>query len=261
MAKNSNTTFCQWNLHDDGLPFSKLSSSYMGSHFRSFIVLIRTISCLVCEKVIGPTTARPQPDHSPTVCYAHAKWPSAMQTHVPSRISTREWAVRPNLPNPPPVYRPGWTYSFVWSAYCCFCCAHHRIVAAFLFVTLVTRLCAGCIIMSHVPHVKFSHTLTDSAVLVPFSRMPHPPHFNPVPLPNRGNLPGRKEHLLHKVGQLPLVGYPHNHQRSFVSKVGKGEIQQLVWGEPPVSCEFVYVSVFRKLVTTPAVIYVNSAKY
>ena len=144
---------------------------------------------------------------------------------------------------------------------CCFCCAHHRIVAAFLFVTLVTRLCAGCIIMSHVPHVKFSHTLTDSAVLVPFSRMPHPPHFNPVPLPNRGNLPGRKEHLLHKVGQLPLVGYPHNHQRSFVSKVGKGEIQQLVWGEPPVSCEFVYVSVFRKLVTTPAVIYVNSAKY
>ena len=42
-----------------------------------------------------------EPDHSPTACYNHARWPSAMQTHAPPRTSTREWAVRPTPPPPP----------------------------------------------------------------------------------------------------------------------------------------------------------------
>ena len=73
----------------------------MGSRFRrrlGVLVLIRTTSCarLVCYKVVGP-----KPDHSPTTCYSHARWPSAMQTHTPLRTSTPGWAVRPNPPNPP----------------------------------------------------------------------------------------------------------------------------------------------------------------
>ena len=60
----------------------------MGSRFRrqlGLLVLIRTTSCarLVCYKVVGP-----KPDHSPTTCYSHATWPSAMQTHTPPRTST-----------------------------------------------------------------------------------------------------------------------------------------------------------------------------
>ena len=153
-----------------------------------------------------------------------------MQTHVPSRTSTRERVVHPNSLNPPQCKGLDEHYTLLYEVHTTVFAVHTiMIVAAFVFVTLVTRLCAGCIIMSRAlrklfPYLNFS----DSAVLVPFSHMPHPPHFNPVPLPNTGNLPGRKEHLLHKVGQLPLVGYPHNHQCSLVSKVGKGEIQQLV---------------------------------
>ena len=235
----------------------------MGSRFRRWlglVVLIRTISCLVCTKVIGPIWTRPQLDPLIWPCKGGQTPCRRMYPRVP--LPESGWLIR--TPLTPPVYGPGWTlYFFVWSSYCCFCCAHHYDSGSVCFCNTCNQVvcwmyhhvsCAPCKVF---PYLNFS----DSAVLVPFSHMPHPPHFNPVPLPNRGNLPGRKEHLLHKVGQLPLVGYPHNHQRSFISKVGKGEIQQLVWGEPPVSCEFVYVSVFRKLVTTPAVIYVNSAKY
>ena len=148
-----------------------------------------------------------------------------MKMHVPSRTSTREWVVCPNPLNPPQCMGLDEHYTLLYEVHTAVFAVHAiRIVAAFLFVTHWIYHHVSCDPCKLFPYLNFS----DSAVLVPFSHMPHPPHFNPVPLPNTGNLPGRKEHLLHKVGQLPLVGYPHNHQRSFVSKVGKGEIQQLV---------------------------------
>ena len=62
----------------------------MGSHFRRWLgllVLIHTTSCarLVCEKVVWL-----KPDHSPTACYGHARWPSTMQTHAPLWTSTMQ---------------------------------------------------------------------------------------------------------------------------------------------------------------------------
>ena len=92
---------------------------------------------------------------------AMQRWPSAMQTHVPSRTSTRERVVHPNSLNPPQCKGLDEHYTLLYEVHTTVFAVHTiMIVAAFVFVTLVTRLCAGCIIMSHVPHVKFSHTLT-----------------------------------------------------------------------------------------------------
>ena len=102
-----------------------------------------------------------EPDHSLTACYGHAK---VAKRHADTCTLVDIYQRVGGLsepPEPPQCIDLDEHYTLLYEVHTAVFAVHAiRIVAAFVFVTLVTRLCAGCIIMSHVPHVKFSHTLT-----------------------------------------------------------------------------------------------------
>ena len=79
MAENLNATlpFCQWNLHDEGQPFSETAG---------WLVLIRTCYFTFIQSAHVAFSMRKkwsgQNPTSPTACYGHAYWPLSLSATI-----------------------------------------------------------------------------------------------------------------------------------------------------------------------------------